>query len=58
MRDIHWLREAEDEFADIIDYVIIQPRTGVFAFSRLNNFVKTSYLVSTGELNGNVTVNL
>ena len=40
MRDIHWLREAEDEFADIIDYVIIQPRTGVFAFSRLNNFVK------------------
>ena len=21
MRDIHWLREAEDEFADIIDYV-------------------------------------
>ena len=24
MRDIHWLREAEDEFADIIDYVMQQ----------------------------------
>ena len=29
MRDIHWLREAEDEFADIIIYVMQQFGQGV-----------------------------
>lgn len=29
MRDIHWLREAEDEFADIINYVMQQFGQGV-----------------------------
>lgn len=29
MRDIHWLREAEDEFADIVNYVMQQFGQGV-----------------------------